>query len=157
MTPRQFLEKVVQPNVTEFHTNYDSERHAYNAVAAVDSLTAHIYVWCKRNAPQEIANIENDSHYRESLAKHSPDFRLLRDIAKAQKHVYLERGKPEVTTAAQMTARPLGWGEGGYGEGRYGGPPQVVVTTDDGDLRYVEQIIAASLAMLEAEMTRLKI
>jgi hypothetical protein len=36
-------------------------------------------------------------------------------------------------------------------EGRWGGPPQVVVTTDNGELRYVEQ--TAALAVLEAEMT----
>src|SRR5262249_49490308 len=122
-----------------------------------DSLAAHIYVWCKGNAPHEIAGDKDDTIYRESLAGRSSDFRLLRDIAKAQKHVHLTRGKPEVTTAAQVTARYLGWGEGRWDEGRWGGPHQVVATTDNGDLRYVEQIVAASLAILEAEMTRLKI
>jgi hypothetical protein len=36
-------------------------------------------------------------------------------------------------------------------------PPHVVVTTDDGHLRYVTQIVAASLAMLETEMVSLGI
>ena len=157
MTPREFLEKVVRPNIAEFDANFGSEQRAYNALAAVDSLAAHIYVWCKGNAPSEIAGIPDDSAYRETLAGRSPDFRLLRDIAKAQKHVHLTRGNLEVTTAAQVTARSLGWGEARWDEGRWGGPPQVVVTTDNGDLRYVEQIVAASLAILEAEMTRLKI
>jgi hypothetical protein len=157
VTPREFLEKVVQPNIAEFDANFACERHAYNAVAAVDSLTAHIYVWCKDNAPKEIAGIGDDTMYRQSLARSFPDFGLLRDIAKAQKHVHLDRGKLEVTTASQVTARSIGWGEGRFGEGRWGGPPQVVVTTDNGILRYVEQIVAASLTMLEAEMTRLKI
>ena len=113
------------------------------------------------NAPSEIAGLADDTNYRERLAGCSLDFRLLRDIAKAQKHVHLDddrRGKkPEVTTSAQVTARAFGYGEGGYGRGRYGGPPQVVVTTDKGELRYVEQIVAAALAVLETEMTRLKI
>jgi hypothetical protein len=34
---------------------------------------------------------------------------------------------------------------------------QVVVTTDNGKIRYVEQIVAAALAVLEAEIARLKI
>ena len=157
MTPREFLEKVVRPNITEWEANFGSERHAYNAVAAVDSLAAHLYVWCKANAPSEIGRIPNDSQYRASLVKRSPDFGLLRDIAKAQKHVHLTEGKPKVKTAAQVTARSLGWGEARWGEGRWGGPPQVVVTTDDGGLRYVEQIVAAAVALLEAEMARLKI
>jgi len=62
-----------------------------------------------------------------------------------------------VTTSAQVTARAFGYGEGGYGGGRYGGPPQVVVTTDNGQLRYIEKIVAAALVLLEAEMTRLNI
>jgi hypothetical protein len=157
MTPREFLEKVVRANIAEWDANFGSERHAYNAVAAVDSLAAHLYVWCKGNAPSEIAGIPGDSRYRASLAQRSPDFRLLRDIAKAQKHVHLTDGTPKVTTSAQVTARSLGWGEARWNEGRWGGPPQVVVTTDDGDLRYVEQIVAAAVALLEAEMTRLKI
>jgi hypothetical protein len=33
----------------------------------------------------------------------------------------------------------------------------VVVTTDNGELRYVETIVAAALVLLEAEMTRLNI
>jgi hypothetical protein len=157
VTPRGFLETVVRPNIGEFDANFGSERHAYNAVAAVDSLAAHIYVWCKSNAPWEIAANRDDTDYRATLAARFPDFGLLRDIAKAQKHAHLFRGNPEVTTAAQVATRSLGWGEARWDEGRWGGPPQVVVTTDDGDLRYVEQIVAASLKILESEMTRLQI
>jgi hypothetical protein len=157
MLPREFLEKIVRPNIAEWEANFGSERHAYNAVAAVDSLAAHLYVWCKTNAPAKIVGISDDSQYRASLAQRSPDFGLLRDIAKAQKHVHLTVGKPEITTAGQVTARSLGWGEARWDEGRWGGPPQVVVTTDKGDLRYVEQIVAAAVALLEAEMTRMKI
>ena len=157
MTPGEFLQTVVRPNVEEFNANYGDVRRAHNAVAAVDALAAHIYVWCKTDAPSEIAGLANDTDYRERLAQCSSDFRLLRDIAKAQKHVHLDRGQPEVTTSAQVKARSFGYGEGGYGVGRYGGPPQVVVTTDGGELRYVEKIVAAALALLEAEMARLNI
>jgi hypothetical protein len=130
MMPREFLEKVVRPNISEWEANFGSERHAYNPVAAVDSLTAHLYVWCKANAPAEIVGISDDSQYRASLARRSPDFGLLRDIAKALKHVQLTSGKPQVANAGQVTTRSLGWCEERLGEGRWGGPPQVVVTTD---------------------------
>jgi hypothetical protein len=156
VTPGEFLQTVVRPNVEEFNADYGNVRRAHNAVAAVDALAAHIYVWCKTNAPSEIAGLADDTHYRERLAGCSSDFRLLRDIAKAQKHVEL-RGQPKVTTSAQVTARAFGYGEGGYGGGRSGGPPQVVVTTDNGELHYVETIVAAALKLLEAEMARLNI
>jgi hypothetical protein len=112
-------------------------------------------VWCKTNAPSEIAGLNDDSHYRGRLAGCSSDFRLLRDIANAQKHVELDPrkgAKRVVTKSAQVTTRPVAYGERPYGDRRYGGPPQVVVRTDSGALRYVEQIVAAALAMLEAEM-----
>jgi hypothetical protein len=164
VTPGEFLQTVVRPNVEEFDADYGNVRRAYNAVAAVDALAAHICVWCKTNAPSEIAGLPDDNmdtHYRGQLAGCSSDFRLLRDIAKAQKHVHLDpprKGKPpEVTTSAQVTTRAFGYGEGGYGAGRYGGPPQVVVTTDNGELRYVETIVAAALVLLEVEMKRLNI
>jgi hypothetical protein len=48
-------------------------------------------------------------------------------------------------------------GEARWGEGRWDGPPQVVVRTDSRELRYVETIVGAALQVLEAEMTRLKI
>jgi hypothetical protein len=156
MTPRDFLQDVVRPNIAEFEAEYASERRAFNAVAAVDALSAHIYVWCRKNAPDEVTDITDDSAFRAELAKRCPEVGMLRDIAKAQKHVHLNRGNPGVTTAAQITARPTGWGEGRWGEGRWGGPNQVVVTTDSGELRFVEQIVASGLAFLEAELTRLK-
>ena len=111
VTPREFLETVVRPNLAEFNADYGDVRRAYNAVAAIDALAAHIYVWCKENDPSGIADLNDDSHYRERLARYSSDFRLLCDIAKAQKHVHLGRGKPVVTTSAQVTARSIGWGE----------------------------------------------
>ena len=134
MTPREFLEIVVRPNVDEFKANDGSVRHAYNAVAAIDALAAHLYLWCKTNASSEIVGVLDDAQYRARLAQSSSDFRLLRDIAKAQKHAHLDRGAPEVTAAAQVAARSIGWDQARWDEGRWDGPSQVVVTTDGGEL-----------------------
>jgi hypothetical protein len=109
------------------------------------------------NAAAEVACVSNDSQFRAILPQRSQDFGLLRDIAKAQKHVHLAQGNPRVTTADQVTARSLGWDQARFDEGRWDGPPQIVVTTDAGDLRYVEQIVVAAVVFLEAEMTRLQI
>jgi hypothetical protein len=157
MTPRQFIEQVVQPNVAEFHPADDNLRYAYNAVAAVDALAAHIYVWCLANAQAEVAGLKDDTAYREKLARTHDDFRLLRDIAKAQKHVKLTRRPPPISEAKQINTRPVGYGEGPYGHGGYGGPPQVVVDIDTGTMRYVGQIVVSALKFLEGEMARLNI
>lgn len=152
MTPRDFLQDIVCPNVSDFHANFGSLRHAHNAVSAVDALTAHLYVWATANNPSAVAHSNDDSHYRNSLAARDQSFALLRDIAKAQKHVHLTKHNPQIRRADQITSRPIGWGEGGYGEGRFGGVEQVVVDTGPGAFSYVEEIIDSSLAFLEAEM-----
>jgi hypothetical protein len=156
MTPRDFLDTHVKPNVADFHDRYDDVRLAYNAVASIDALAAHLYHWCVNNAPNELVGLKReDNGYRERLAGKHADFGLLRDIAKAQKHVRLTRGNPQVQSAAQMNARPIGWGEGGYGQGRFGGPPQVVVDRTVGGFSYVEEIVDSAVAFFEAEMVRL--
>ncbi len=157
MTPKEFLVEVVTPNVAAFHDDFASLRHAVNAVAAVDALAAHLFEWCKVNAPTEVCGSVDDSTYREALATRSPAFSLLRDMAKAQKHVRLTRGNPQVTQEHQVSIRPIGFGEGGSGCGRYGGPTQVVVDINGGDFQYVEEVVDEALAFLQGEMQRLSV
>jgi hypothetical protein len=96
MTPKEFLDDVVQPNVAAFHQDYASLRHAFNAIASVDALAAHLFVWCKANKPAETYSASSDTDYRHKLASLCPAFALLRDIAKAQKHVHFTKGTPQV-------------------------------------------------------------
>ena len=155
MGPREHLEQIVRPNVGDIHTNFGNVRYAFNAVAAVDALAGHVYRWCCINAPHEVAEVQDDSAYRERLAHANADFALVRDIAKAQKHIHLDRGSPQVSTAAQVETRSLGWGQARWGEGRWGSPPQVMVETDEGEVRVVEAILDRALSFLEVEMNRL--
>ncbi|MGZ8285680.1 MAG: hypothetical protein ACXW27_04375 [Allosphingosinicella sp.] len=152
MTPGAFLNDVVRPNVADFHQNFGDLRLAHNAVASVDALAAHLYVWLKANAPNAVSGIVDDSAFRAELANRDEMFRLLRDIAKAQKHVHLTRHNPLVTQASQVASKPVGWGEGGFGQGRYGGPIQVVVDLGNGRLAYVEEVVDGALALLEQEI-----
>jgi hypothetical protein len=157
MTPREFLDVMVRPNVDDFHARFGDVCCAFNAVMAVDALAAHIFVWLQGNSPSEVAGLGDDTHYRGKLAASHERFRLLRDIAKAQKHVRLTRGNPVVTRASQVSERAIGWGEGAWGKGRWGGPPQVVVDMDDddGSFFYLEGVVDDALGCLEAEMGRL--
>jgi hypothetical protein len=154
MTPQDFLAQVVRPNVSEFHANVGSLRHAYNAVFTVDALAAHLYWWLNSSNSGSTTTNTDDNSYRNDLAKGDNAYELLRDIAKTQKHVRLTRGKPKVQTAEQVTSRRIGWGEGGYGEGRYGGVEQVVVDISADEFVYVETIVTSALAFLEAEIAK---
>jgi hypothetical protein len=82
---------------------------------------------------------------------------LLRDIAKAQKHVRSTQGTPVIAGAEQISTRAVAYGEGPFSHGSYGGPPQVVMDIDTSTMRYVRQIVDSALRFLEAEMARLNI
>jgi hypothetical protein len=156
MGPREFCAEVVAKNITDFHADYASLRLAFNTIASVDALAAHLCEWCRTNAPQELAG-GDDSTYRAALAKRNAAFEMLRDVAKAQKHVRLTKGNPKVTLASQTSARGVGYGEGGYGLGRYGGPEQVVIDDNNGDMHYVEHIVDEAVTFLLTEMDRLAV
>ena len=53
-------------------------------------------------------------------------------VIKASKHVRLGRGSPLASRGDQVEARPLGWGEAAWGDGRWDGPPQVIIPLHDG-------------------------
>lgn len=155
MTPKSFLETVVAPNVEDFHNNFSSLRHAHNAISALDSLAAHLYCWAVANSPNVVSSAKGDSCYRNELAERNGSFKLLRDIAKAQKHVHLTRHNPQVERADQVTSKNIGWGDGGYGQGRSGGGEQVIVNDYNDQIHYVEEIIDLSLKFMISEMREL--
>lgn len=155
MTPREFLTIVVQPNVNDFHETYNDVRRAFNAISAVDALAAHLYIWARGRGLAAVAAVPDDSAYRQALASRSQPFRLLRDIAKAQKHVHLTRGSPTISSASQISARFIGFGEGRFGQGRFGGVKQVVVDITSDEFAYVEEVVDSSLLFLETEMVQL--
>ena len=152
MTPREYLDQVVTPNLADLAKDYGSVRLALNAVHAVDALAAHIFYSAGGKGK---LGCDDDLAYRERLAKQDAEFGLLRDLAKAAKHVVLERGSPVVSKAGQISSKGLGWGEFRWGEGRWGGPPQAVVLTDAGEHRVLESVIAQAMALLEKEMAAL--
>lgn len=154
MTPTEYLEQIVLPNVEEATKDYANLRLAYNAIHAVDALAAHIF-WAAGGKTAGLG--DSDTAYRDRLAGSSEMFALLRDAAKAAKHVELVRGTPQVSSAKQLATRSLGYGEARFGEGRWGSPPQAVVSTNSGEHRVIEAVLRGALAVLQAEMTRLKL
>jgi hypothetical protein len=150
MNARNFLEQVVRQNLDEFRADFDSVRRAQNAVASVDALAAHIFHDCRSH----FSRIKDDTEYRDYLARKDTAFRLLRDVAKANKHVRLDRGTPTVVSADQVSSRTIGYGEGDYGRGRYSAA-QVIVDIAPGNFAYIETILDESVAFLETEMASL--
>jgi len=154
MDPRQHYADIVEPNFREFAEHFDSLRHAFNLAAATDALAAHIYWWCVENKPHEVVGVRDDSAYRDKLAEADSSFALLRDVAKAHKHVKLTRGTPMVKSSEQSSAKGVGFGLRGYSEGRFNGVVQISIETEIGERPYFETIIRNAIRFLLAEMKR---
>ncbi|MDX8462368.1 hypothetical protein [Mesorhizobium humile] len=69
----------------------------------------------------------NDSYFRQRIADGCDAFRLIRDLAKANKHAELVKHKPLVSSSDQAISKPMGYGLGRYGKGRFGGVPQMMI------------------------------
>ena len=70
-TPRDFLTNVVFPNADEFEREFASERHAFNAVMAIDAAVARLYHWLKQNKPDMV--VDGERAFRRDLRQaHRP-------------------------------------------------------------------------------------
>ena len=149
MTPRDFLEQVVEPNLNELEARRYDVRLAYNAVASIDALAAHIYAAAKSSLTEQ-----DDIQYREALAKGDPDFALIRDVAKALKHVELTRGVPKVSRADQLSVKFGAWGKS-WGTSWKGWGEQSAIVTNAGQSVGLKQLLRDALEVLRAEIKRL--
>ncbi len=149
MTPDEYLKTVVEPNFAEFSADYSSVRLALNLVHSVDALAAHVYHASNGSAPGS-----DDTHYRDILANQDSEYRLLRDIAKAVKHVRLKRSSPQIRSRRIAFEYVRSDGEKALGRLEMGGPPQVIAHLDDGQSRSVETIALNALNLLKQEMTK---
>ena len=70
-----------------------------------------------------------------------PDVELLRDVADAFKHHRLDRQNTRVRVSTDILSKGTGFGQGRFGEGKYGGIEQVVITTTDGDRRALSAVL----------------
>jgi hypothetical protein len=69
------------------------------------------------------------------------DVGLLRDVADAFKHHKPDRANSRVAISTDVTPIGSGYGMLRYGEGKYGGAEQVVMTTRGGDKRALSSVL----------------
>jgi hypothetical protein len=70
-----------------------------------------------------------------------PDVWLLRDVADAFKHHRLDRTNTRIRVSTDILSRGTGFGQGRFGESKYGGIEQVVITTTDDDRRALSSVL----------------
>ena len=152
MTPREHLDLVVRPNMSEMLAHLDDLRLAFNAIAAVDALAAHIYWWAAHHRPDAVVGITDDTQYRKALAERSNDFRLLFEVAKATKHVRLTWGTPPTVRAAdQVVSKQSGWDNWRWDDFRWD-ISQVRIEPIGETPWTAEGVLVRAVAFLEEEM-----
>ena len=135
-TCRQFLDEVAIPDYNDYVADLTNLRAAMHAALSHFHLHEWVFEEHKDN-PSSVFNCTNTETFKGYLI--SPiceDFGLIKDVANAHKHFLLTRGDPSITGAQDVTlSPPTGWGEGGYGEGPWGGSPAVVIDMGSGPSR----------------------
>jgi hypothetical protein len=74
-------------------------------------------------------------------AKPVADVWLLRDVTDAFKHHRPDRSSATVLVSTDVVPIGSGWGQMRWGEGKYGGAEQVVITTKDGNKRALSSVL----------------
>jgi hypothetical protein len=89
MNPDRFLEAFVQGNLWDCQDNPGDLRRAFNAAVSASHLADIFYEYNKRHEPGTVAPFARLGDFVEHLAKAtSGDFRDLRSISNAYKHLY---------------------------------------------------------------------
>lgn len=69
------------------------------------------------------------------------DVELLRDVADAFKHHRPDRSSATVRVSSDVVPIGSGWGQMRWGEGKYGGAEQIVISTKDGGKRALSSVL----------------
>ena len=156
--PRDFFERHVKPNYALWQATLLEEHLAKNAVAEANNMAAHVFHYWKNRDRSEVYGARSEAEYRDELAKpeRTPDFGLVRDVADGHKHVELTRPS-RVTRSDQTQTGSLAWGQGGFGEGVYGGGPQLVITLDDGSKRALSAVMKNVMEMWKQLLVQMEL
>lgn len=153
MNPNKFLTEIVVPNMDLLRSDSQSALFAFNAIAAVDALSARIFYWCCNTHPAEMKQFRDDTNYRQSLSERSQEFKILRDTAKAQKHARLVQGNPTLKHAGQVRDDRLATAmSGGSWSLGISVPTTIYVKLDTGQEYDLITLLEASIDLLKKEM-----
>jgi hypothetical protein len=109
MTPAEFLNEIVAPNVAALSDDVGDLRLAVNAILTLDAMAGIIHDNLYKRG---LVTTANDVEFRDRLALQYPEYVIVRDAAFALKHGELRSGKPRlVRRAAQVTSYSGAWDE----------------------------------------------
>jgi hypothetical protein len=144
-----YWQDIVEPDYHDFNTKIDDLRRAFHCAIAMFHMSDWVYVTHKsyidsnfvfkdRNGVSQPVNDEKS--FANSLRDLYPNFELIRGIANSAKHLQLKNPGSHPSSpshAANTRVQSTAWGEGGYGQGPFGGTPRVMLQGPQGqDLEF---------------------
>ncbi len=88
--PQEFWRDHVMPNYDEYRRHPNSIRHAMNAALSAFHMADWVWTTYHEDDPQKVADTARPLAYSLYLADNGyPDFRVIKDIAEAHKHLKL--------------------------------------------------------------------
>jgi len=121
---KAFFDEVLALNFREFMNTSSSFSTAINMASSLFHMHEWVYSLDKAAAEKALNTTFSAKHevwkYVEANVSQAG---YIRDVANAAKHVVLtKRPSTSMTHIANTAVVSVGWGEGGYGQGRYSAP-----------------------------------
>jgi hypothetical protein len=136
----EYFEIHVTPNLDAWMNQLTDMRLAMNAVVVLYHMADHFWHAYSSNDPSRVFHTDNSGLFRLELAKRGNQYKILRDVAEAHKHMELDRSSRVLTQANQTAVGATGWGEGGFDTGPFGGGPSIVIELDDGSKHHLSSL-----------------
>ena len=115
MTPYRFYSEFVVQNAQDFYNNPGSVRCAFNAAVAASHMLDHFVNYQGADAP--MACFETKDKLIEHLRDQTQNrFKLVRNVADAYKHLYINRYDPDLTSAGAVYSIEITDDQGQVGE-----------------------------------------
>lgn len=147
-----FFREHVEPNMRDWQAGPLEPQRAMNLAVSLNQLADHFWHSFGHH-PKMVMGTADVSAFRKALCAVHPAFALIRDVADAHKHFQLSRSDRRLTDASQATVTSMGYGEAEFGVGRWGSPPEIVVTYDDGSRHHFSAAVAKTMDMWKTLLT----
>lgn len=148
-----FFDDHVIPNLREWSSLPTAYSRAMNLAICLNHLADHYWREHQMDLSKPL-NAVNFRDFRDRLVRLTPEYGLSRDVADAHKHFKLDGADRNITHATQTAIGAMGWVEARWGEGTWGGTPEVIVTLDDGSKHHFSTAVAKVVSMWQKLLGR---
>lgn len=100
--PRDYFERLVKPANEDWRDQMLAEHRARAVAMYLDSMADVVFVHCNPTSQcNKKAYQDAKKKYRHDLAKQTPQYGIIRDVADSTKHIHLDRNPRDLTLIDQ--------------------------------------------------------